>query len=105
MDRVEYVALRLHHSYHVGGIKCGCLLATRLRAQRLTAVVEVIRNPERSEVTSNTQIISAFRSFYQVLYSRQQTGLGTLLQYLKEAHTTKLMPLAAAPLEVISAIA
>ncbi|KAJ1208095.1 hypothetical protein NDU88_003485 [Pleurodeles waltl] len=49
MDRVEYAALRLRHTYYVGGNKCGRLLATRLRAQRQTKAVEVIRTPEGSE--------------------------------------------------------
>ncbi|KAJ1088905.1 hypothetical protein NDU88_002059 [Pleurodeles waltl] len=38
MDRAEYAALRLRQSYYVGGNRCGCLLATRLRAQSQSAM-------------------------------------------------------------------
>ncbi|KAJ1104521.1 hypothetical protein NDU88_001932 [Pleurodeles waltl] len=92
MDKAEYAALRLRQSYYVSCNRCGCLLAARLRAQRQPAAVAVIRHPEEPVVTSDTQIASAFRSFYQALYSTQEADLGTSMQYLERAHTTKLLP-------------
>ncbi|KAJ1096974.1 hypothetical protein NDU88_002104 [Pleurodeles waltl] len=105
-------ALLLRHSYYVGSNRCSHLLANRLRAQHKRAEVTSIRLPGGPAVTSDARIISTFRHFYRDLYSAQQADLGPSLHYLEQAHTAKLMPEEASPLEapislaeVISAIA
>ncbi|KAJ1142596.1 hypothetical protein NDU88_008910 [Pleurodeles waltl] len=112
LDRAEYAALHLRHSYYVGCNRCGRLLAKRLRAHYQKVEVSSIRLPGGPVVTSDAQIASAFCDFYRDLYSAQQADPGPSLHYLEWARTVKLTLDEAAPLEapicleeVISAIA
>ncbi|KAJ1192154.1 hypothetical protein NDU88_001466 [Pleurodeles waltl] len=85
MDRAEYTAHRLRHSYYEGGNRCDRLLATRLRAQYQQAAVTSIRLLGGPVVTSDAQMASAFRDFYWDLYLAQQAELGPSLHYLEQA--------------------
>lgn len=99
LDRAEFAALKLKHTYYVGGDKTGRLLASKLRARTQHFKIPEVYNSRHKLVSQDTQIADAFREFYASLYTADPATDAQGDEYLAQTAITALNPSEAESLE------